>query len=439
MNHTESDETRYAAALSLLEDSFAAFHKIGQKAYDPGIAKSLAIDNLLGSPRKKFKSIHIAGTNGKGSTAHTLAAIFTAAGYRTGLYTSPHLVDFRERIRIDGEMIPKEAVVRFTDRWKELDCGLNPSFFEITTAMAFDYFASSNVDIAIIETGLGGRFDSTNIITPELSVITNISLDHTRILGDTPAQIAAEKAGIMKPGVPVVIGEAEGEVRELFGRHAAETGSPICFSDTDNILRSYASGEGQRNIYDTSLYGRFEGELTGEWQALNARTVLSAVRIMQEHGWNLIPAAVAEGFGNVGRITGLQGRWMQLSSSPLVIADTGHNPGGWEHLAPRLSAMSAAKHMVIGFVADKDVRTVLAMMRAIPQAEFHITRAGIDRAMPAEELAGYAREAGLNVATVSPTVGEAYKKALAACGESDMVFVGGSTFVVADLLSLLQR
>ena len=428
---------RYQTALDELNNSFAAFHKVGSKAYDPGLSVPLLLDKAFGHPSRGFRSIHVGGTNGKGSTAHTLAAILSAAGYKTGLFTSPHLIDFRERMRIDGKMIPRERVVDFIDRWKALNLPIVPSFFEITTAMAFDWFATEKVDIVVIEVGLGGRLDSTNIITPELSVITNISLDHTALLGSTEPKIATEKAGIIKPGIPAVIGEAEGDVRAVFEEKGRKAGAPVIFaSDLDAVRVTELYPDGSP-VYSTP-FGTFHAQLSGECQHRNAATIVASLLSLRKLGFSITDTAVAEGFGHVCELTGLAGRWMRISDSPLVIADTGHNIGGWRHIAPRLATMTGVKNMVIGFVSDKDTAPVFSLMRSIPDARLWITQASTPRATPAETLAEAARNAGLDVAGVFTSVTDAYKKALAACGESDMVFVGGSTFVVADLLEHLQ-
>ncbi len=435
MTAIEDIDRRYDEALRTIDEQYAAFHKVGSAAYDPSLATSLAIDESFGSPSQQFRSVHIAGTNGKGSTAHTLAAILTAAGYRTGLYTSPHITNLRERIRIDGRMIEKEAVVDFIDRWNAMPTAqLHPSFFELITAMAFDYFSREKVDIAVVETGLGGRLDSTNIITPELSIITNISLDHTAILGPDPASIAREKAGIIKPGVPAVIGEADGDVRAVFQQIADERHSPIIFAeDLGEILG--ATDVDLQPMYTTRHHGRFRGQLSGEYQVKNAATVLAAVDQLISRGWNIGDRAIAEGFGSVATATGLVGRWTVVDQSPLTVVDTGHNPGGWQYLARRLAAMGRAKDIVVGFVADKDVATVVGMMTAIPDARFHLTQPSNSRALPAAVLARIADEHGLNVASVSSDVASAYRKARSAAGSDGFIFAGGSTFVVADLFA----
>lgn len=299
-------DIRYNKALEMLEGYFTAFHKVGSDAYKPGLERSQALDAALGYPSRKFASVHVAGTNGKGSTACTLAAVLTSAGYRTGLYTSPHLVDFRERIRVDGAMIDKSFVADFMESYASQPADMpQPSYFELVTAMAFCYFASRNVDVAIIETGLGGRLDSTNILNPGLSIITNISLDHMALLGDTPEAIAAEKAGIIKPNVPVVIGEASGSVRDVFRNAAAAKGSPAIFA-CDNPLFTSAVSDGDTMLYKDTPWGDIRGQLTGDCQKLNTATVLNALVVLSEH-FDISPDAVRNGFADVCSLSGLAG------------------------------------------------------------------------------------------------------------------------------------
>lgn len=436
-----TSQQRYERALEIINNGFAAFHKVGTKAYDPSLDTSRMLDDAFGQPSGKFRSIHIAGTNGKGSTAHTLAAILSSAGFRTGLYTSPHIVDFRERIRVDGEMITKDAVADFIERWNGLDLSVHASFFEMVTCMAFDYFARCGVDVAVIETGLGGRLDSTNIITPELSVITNISLDHTAILGNDLQSIAREKAGIIKHGVPVVIGEAEGEVAQVFSETARNTGSTIRFADRENQIISTTEMPDGTQRYLTRNFGIIDAQLSGVCQTRNAATILTAIDTLRQHGFEIPTEAVINGFADVCTSTGLMGRWSRLSApgvSPVVIADTGHNPGGWKYLAGRLAAIPGPKELVIGFVADKDVATVLRMIASIPECRFHATAPSNERALPAAKLAIEAENVGINVADVSDDVMTAYRKAIAAAAPDATVFVGGSTFVVADLMQELS-
>lgn len=430
MKHFED----YSKTIDYLFSQLAVFQREGGSAYKPGLQTSMMLDEAFGHPHRKFKSIHVAGTNGKGSTAHTLAAVLQSAGYKTGLYTSPHLVDFRERIRVNGRMIPADKVVDFVNRYLDMGLDCKPSFFELTMMMAFEYFASEAVDVAVIEVGLGGRLDSTNIITPELCVITNISKDHTQFLGNTLPEIAAEKAGIMKPGIPVVIGEAEGDVKDVFDRVAAKTGARAIYAAEHKPIKEVVEGDGCL-VYDTVNYGEIRGELTGICQKLNAATILTAIDLLNVSGWQLGRDAVARGFSDVTTLTGLMGRWWKVSDKPLVICDTGHNQGGWELLSRQLSDSRRRKFMVIGFVGDKDVDSILSIMATIPDATMLFTNASIPRAMAASDLAEKAATHGLFGETFD-TVGDAYKKALAEAGEDDMIFIGGSTFVVADFLSL---
>ncbi len=425
----------YADTLSFLYNSFPMFQKFGPGAYKPGLGNSLELAALFNNPQKKINNaIHIAGTNGKGSTAHTIAAILQSQGYRTALYTSPHLVDFRERIRINGKKIPEAYVIDFVNRFKSFKSNLHPSFFELTTIMAFEWFAHENVDFAVIETGLGGRLDTTNILSPLISIITNISFDHTALLGDTPQEIAFEKAGIIKPGKPVVIGHADETTRPVFISRADECESAITFANESNeIISSEPLNSGR--IYKTAHHGEFFGELGGDCQKENTATILSAISVLAESGITISEKAIAQGFANVMELTGLMGRWQTLRHSPLVVADTGHNVGGWQWLAPQIAKSAPGiKHLILGFVNDKDISSVLSIVKTIPGHKITFTRASVNRALPAEELAARASELGIE-GTVVDSVGEAYKKVLAEADKDDMIFIGGSTFVVADLLA----
>lgn len=427
----------YKETIKYLYNATPQFERIGAAAYKPGLDTSRALDNAFGNPHRCYPVIHVAGTNGKGSTCHTLAAILQSQGYRTGLYTSPHLLDFRERMRVDGVMIPEEEVIDFVERYKGMDLGLSPSFFELTTIMAFDYFARRNVDVAIVETGLGGRLDTTNIVTPILSIITNISRDHMAQLGDTPALIAAEKAGIIKPGVPVVIGNASGEgVREVFDAKAAQEGAPIRYA-TDRSRFSSAEAKGDYILYHDTPSGKIIGELSGDCQKENTATILCAVEALREGGMEIGNHAVRRGFTRVSELTGLAGRWNKLSDKPLTICDTGHNEGGWQYLAPRLAEFGDHLVMVIGFVNDKDISHILDMMPK--QARYIFTQAAIPRSMPADTLAGQAAAAGLKGITI-PNVAAAIKEARAiAEASTDTIFIGGSTYVVAEALALMKE
>ncbi|MDE7473883.1 MAG: bifunctional folylpolyglutamate synthase/dihydrofolate synthase [Muribaculaceae bacterium] len=426
-------DNAYTEAVEYLYNSTPQFQLIGAAAYKPGLDTAYALDRAFGEPHKQFKTIHIAGTNGKGSTAHTIAAALQLSGYKVGLYTSPHLADFRERIRVNGEKISHEGVVDFVKRYKEMNAECSPSFFELTTIMAFDWFASNGVDVAVIETGLGGRLDTTNIITPELSVITNISFDHTAQLGNTLEAIASEKAGIIKPGVPVVIGEASGSVADIFRSKALSEGSPIVFVE-DTCQWQGAEANVDCNVYHGTRWGDITGALSGECQLKNAQTIMAALELLPGLGFKRInSAAVSGAFANVCRLTGLMGRWTIVNQSPLTICDTGHNTGGWQYISDRLQALPRPLIMVIGFVSDKDVDHILEMMPR--DAEYIFTQASIPRAMNANLVAENAAKYGLNgtiTVGVKEAVAQASDRARATGGS---VFIGGSTFVVADYLS----
>lgn len=432
----DSDFNTYSEALEWLYAQLPMFSRVGAAAYKPGLDTSLAIDRHFGHPHRSFRSIHVAGTNGKGSVSHTLAAMLQAHGYKTGLYTSPHLADFRERIRVNGEMIPQSAVVDFLNSYRRSGYEGHPSFFELTMMMGFYWFKQAGVEIAVIETGMGGRLDSTNIITPVACVITNISKDHTQFLGDTLPKIAAEKAGIIKSGVPVTVGEAEGEVKDVFVRRAAEVGAPLRFAQEDNLLGDLA---------DLSDFTDHRGEhysfaLHGDYQRANVRTIFSAVEMLREAGIDISDDAVKRGLAEVVRLTGLAGRWMQLQEKPLVIADTGHNEAGLRYNMAQLKRLADGGrrrlHIVAGFVNDKDVDHILPLFPA--DARYYITQAQIPRAMPVDTLAEKCAAAGLAFCT-RPTVAEAYAHALGCAEPEDIVYVGGSTFVVADLLASLPH
>ncbi len=429
----------YEETLHYLYTSIPVFQHSGPSAYKPGLGTSIALDDYLGNPHKAYRTIHVAGTNGKGSVSHLLAAILQRSGYKVGLYTSPHLVDFRERIRVNGEKIPKDYVIDFVGRHRPFFEPLHPSFFELTSSMAFEYFRDQRVDLAVIETGLGGRLDSTNIITPILSVITNISLDHTQFLGDTVEKIAAEKAGIIKPGVPALLGEMENRpVYDVFKDKAEEVGAPLYQARQSDLMNGECSltADGKW-IFPSIEYGEIRGELGGMAQIYNATTVLSAVHILRTTlGVDIIPEAVREGFGHVTRLTGLMGRWQVLRSRPTVICDTGHNVGGWTYIAEHLRALRPRYgqiHMVVGMVNDKDIDGVLSLMPK--DAHYYFTRASVARAMPACDFMRRATSHGLS-GTASDTVEEAVGQALDKARENDLIFIGGSTFVVADALPL---
>ena len=414
------------------------FQQVGGAAYKEGLSTTIALDDHLGNPHRKFLTIHIAGTNGKGSTSHTLAAILQESGYKVGLYTSPHLVDFRERIKVNGEVAGEEYVIRFIQEHRAFFEPLSPSFFELTTAMAFNYFAEQQVDVAIIEVGLGGRLDCTNIITPKLSVITNISFDHTQFLGSTLAEIAGEKAGIIKPGVPVIIGETTPETKKVFNEKATSVGAPLTFAEEEALLLSATPLPNGGFRYETATHGTIKGELGGDYQKKNTNTLLSAISKLKECGFDINDEAVRKGFINVCSTTGFMGRWQTIGTSPRIVCDAGHNTGGIKYIVEQLERESR-KHtglrIVFGMVNDKDITAVLAMMPT--NAIYYFTQAGIKRAMPANELMEKALHYGLK-GKCYPTVQDALQAAKADSAVSDFIFVGGSCFIVADLLSTLK-
>ncbi|GAB6982178.1 bifunctional folylpolyglutamate synthase/dihydrofolate synthase [Prevotella dentasini] len=426
----------YQETTEYLFNSTPVFEHVGASAYKDGLDNTLALDKHFGHPHTHFRSIHIAGTNGKGSCSHTLASILQADGYKVGLYTSPHLVDFRERIRINGEMIPEQYVIDFVEQERGFFEPLHPSFFELTTAMAFKYFAEQHVDIAVIEVGLGGRLDCTNIITPLLSVITNISFDHTQFLGDTLGKIAYEKAGIIKQGTPVIIGEAVPETRVVFESRAQKMDSLIVFAEDIPAITASASLPSGGRHYDTRYFGPVNGELGGIYQDKNANTVLTAA--IQLYNQNIIRSvdSVARGFETVCQSTGLMGRWQKIHDSPIAICDTGHNAGGWKYISQQIRAQhNKAKHIVFGMVDDKDINTVMELLP--DDAHYYWTQPSNKRAVSAERVAELAEHHGLT-GKVCPSVPEAYQTALENAHADDFVFVGGSSYVVADLLTSLK-
>ena len=407
----------YQDTLEYLYNSAPMFQQVGGAAYKEGLENTLTLDAHFGHPHRRYRTIHVAGTNGKGSCSHTLAAVLQEAGYKVGLYTSPHLVDFRERIRVNGVPVPEEYVIRFVEEERSFFEPLHPSFFELTTAMAFRYFADERVNVAVIEVGLGGRLDCTNIIRPDLCVITNISFDHVQFLGDTLAKIAGEKAGIIKRGVPVVIGEATEETRPVFEAKAKETDAPIYFAED----------------CDREDYPDIEFELKGLYQTKNKQTVLTALPLLKEAGYHIDEQAVRSGFAHVTSLTGLMGRWQKLQNSPTLVCDTGHNVGGIRYIVEQLKEEKYRRlHIVMGMVNDKDVRGVLGLMPK--EAVYYFTQASVKRAMPAGRLKELGLEAGLRgecYADVPAAVRAAQKESL----PEDFIFVGGSSFIVADLLA----
>lgn len=423
----------YQETLTYLYNSAPLFQQVGSAAYKEGLENTYTLDEYFGHPHRRFRTIHIAGTNGKGSCSHTLAAILQSAGYRVGLYTSPHLVDFRERIRINGTPVSQQFVIEFVEKHRHFFEPLHPSFFELTTAMAFLYFAEQAVDIAVIEVGLGGRLDCTNIIQPDLSLITNISFDHVQFLGNTLAQIAGEKAGIIKPHTPVVIGETTPETKPVFLDKALSVDAPIIFAEEEHLLYN-ASHEANGNyLYQTADYADLKGELGGLCQEKNTNTLLSALRQLKQTGYRFSETDVRNGFAHVCELTGLQGRWQRLANHPTVICDTGHNVGGIRYIAEQLSRQHYDRlRIVIGMVNDKDIRGVLALLPT--DASYYFTQASVKRALPAEEVQKQASAFGLK-GNAYPNVKIALKEALAQSGPQDLIFIGGSSFIVADLLA----
>jgi len=426
----------YLETLDYLYSRLPMFTRIGAAAMKADLHNTIVMCENLGNPQDKFKTIHVAGTNGKGSTSHMLAAILQQAGYKTGLYTSPHLKDFRERIRVNGEMVSQTFVTDFTSRQRELIESISPSFFEVTVAMAFSYFENENVDVAIIEVGLGGRLDSTNIIMPELSVITNISFDHTNLLGNTLDKIAYEKAGIIKPGVPVVVGERQTESADTFINKAKETGSELIFANSELSVTDTRKENGLlvTSIYKDShiLYKDLELDLTGSYQLKNILTVIESVKKLNQIGFNIPDEAVYTALKNVVQITGLQGRWQTLSKNPLVICDTGHNIAGITEVLENIDATPHEKlHIVIGMLKDKDITSVLQLLPS--KASYYFCEPVLERAMPAIELANQAEKFNLK-GLVFNTVTAALQSAKENADPNDLIFVGGSTFVVAEVL-----
>ncbi|MBR1656168.1 MAG: bifunctional folylpolyglutamate synthase/dihydrofolate synthase [Prevotella sp.] len=401
----------YQETVEYLFNSTPVFEHVGASAYKPGLQTTEALDEHFGHPHRKYKTIHVAGTNGKGSVSHTLAAILQSAGYRVGLYTSPHLVDFRERIRINGVCISEQYVIDFVEKERHFFEPLHPSFFELTTALAFKYFAEQQVDIAVIEVGLGGRLDCTNIISPILSVITNISFDHTQFLGNTLEEIAGEKAGIIKANVPVVVGEYTEQTRPVFERTAREKRAPLYFAEE----------------FDAQLQD-VEYELTGSYQQKNKQTVLCAAMLLGLKGEH-----IREGMANVCEYTGLMGRWQTMQERPTVVCDTGHNVAGWEYLSKMLARQDCKQlRIVFGMVDDKDIQEVMKMLPR--EAVYYFTKASTKRAIPETEVKRIGDRIGLQ-SRVFTTVEQAFRKAQEEAAAEDFIFVGGSSYVVADFLA----
>ncbi len=417
----------------------ASYETQGTIGYKEGLENTLALDAHFAHPHRQYPTIHVAGTNGKGSVSHMMAAVLQRSGYRVGLYTSPHLVDFRERIRINGQPVPEEYVVDFVARERAFWEPLNPSFFEVTTAMAFKYFAEQHVDIAVIETGLGGRLDCTNVVSPILSVITNISLDHTQLLGHTLGAIAEEKAGIIKHATPVVIGENQKETRPVFECKAREMEAPIIFAEDDSLIEDTRTDGQGGLVCATRNYGALHCDLGAFYQRKNLNTVLHALQVLEaQKVLSLAPDkdghSVLEALAHVTEETGLAGRWQTVATAPRVICDTGHNAGGWDYVGcqlQRIIAEGTPLHIVFGMVEDKDVE---AVVRLLPyKATYYFTQAQTPRALDGHALLRLAARYGLR-GQAFPSVPEAFAAARKAAGNGGTVFVGGSNYIVGELL-----
>ena len=431
----------YHEATEYLFCKTASFEHQGIGGYKEGLDTSLKLDEHFGHPHEHFRSIHIAGTNGKGSVSNLIAAQLQTSGYKVGLYTSPHIVDFRERIRVNGIPVSENYVTKFLEDEKSFFEPLSPTFFELTTAMAFKYFKDMDVDIAVIEVGLGGRLDCTNIITPILSVITNISLDHTQLLGNSVEQIAMEKGGIIKRGVPVVIGETTPETHMVFDALAAEAQAPLTYAEEHNEVISWEEvNEGIR--YTTKSYGQFTCELSGSFQPKNMTTVLTMMHQLEQLGYlspcedesqnNKTIQEIGNAFKNVTKITGLMARWQTIRTNPTVICDTGHNPGAWEYLGKQLENIRCRElRIVFGLVEDKDIYTIMSLLPK--NAVYFYTKGSTKRAFPETSLKIFGEQFGLK-GNCYPNVEEAYQAAMQGATSEDFIFIGGSTYIVADFM-----
>lgn len=427
----------YLETVNYLFNIAPVFEHIGASAYKEGLDNTYLLDEHFGHPYRKFKSIHIAGTNGKGSCSHTLAAILQNDGYKVGLYTSPHIMDFRERIKINGECISKEYVIEFVNQEKSLFEKIHPSFFEVTTALAFKYFAEQHVDYAIIEVGLGGRLDCTNIITPILSIITNISFDHTNFLGNTLEKIAKEKAGIIKPNIPVIIGETTNETKPVFKSCAENMNAEIIYADENDEIISFTMNEDGGITYNTRSFGIIQGELGGLYQKKNTNTILHAVRFLYNQHIIKNTGSINNGFYNVCRLTGLIGRWQKIGSNPSVICDTGHNVGGWTYISRQLQVQKYNKlHIVFGMVNDKDVDGVMCLLPK--NAHYYFTKPQSKRAIPEKDIQRKAMTHGL-AGDCYNDVPSAYTAAKKMATPDDMIFIGGSSYIVSDLLLYIRQ
>ncbi len=411
----------YDEVLEFMFNSLPMYQRIGEAAYKADLITTEKLDEHFKQPHRAFKTVHVAGTNGKGSVSHSIASVFQEAGYKTGLYTSPHLIDYRERIRVNGEMISKEFVTDFINENIELFIELKPSFFEMSVALAFEYFRFCKVDVAIIEVGMGGRLDSTNIITPELSIITNIGFDHTQFLGNTLDKIANEKAGIIKQNIPLVIGETQAETTDVFIDKAKEKNSKIIFADQNKIETN----------------NEFEFALTGDYQKKNLQTIISSIKTLKEIGFKINNKDIIVGLKNIVLNTGFRGRWEITEQNPLTICDTGHNKEGLIYTIKQLKELNKSKiRFVLGFVNDKNVEDVVTLFPK--NAEYYFAKASVPRAMDENLLKEIAEKFQLK-GNSYPSVMLAYKQALADADTEDVIFIGGSTFVVADYLGEIKK
>ncbi|MFA5814995.1 MAG: folylpolyglutamate synthase/dihydrofolate synthase family protein [Bacteroidales bacterium] len=428
---------KYKETTDWLFSQLPMYHRVGKSAYKADLKNSQVLDKHFGFPHRNFHSIHIAGTNGKGSVSNMLAAVLQQSGYRVGLYTSPHLIDFRERIRINGEMIPKKEVIAFIEKNKPLLEELKPSFFEMTVALAFDYFSKQDIQVAIIEAGLGGRLDSTNIIDPVLSVITNISFDHMDLLGDTLEKIALEKAGIIKPGIPVVVGEKDRETRKVFEDKAAELGSPVFFAnDFFQVPYSILSNENRQYFQvmkgRKSVYPELYSDLLGFVQRKNLPVVLEVLELLKLRDWNIIDENIYEGLSKVKALTGFSGRWEIIGHNPKAVVDTGHNIDGIKQVVYQIENTRFKNlHIVYGAVNDKEIDKILQVLPT--SARYYFTMASIPRALDVQVLAAKAAFYGLQ-GSIHQTVPEALAAARKSAVTGDLVLVTGSTYVVAEAL-----
>ena len=428
----------YQEAIEYLYAATPVFQQVGTTAYKPGLETTHTLDTHYGHPHRCYRTIHVGGTNGKGSTSHTIAAVLQASGYRVGLFTSPHLLDFRERIRVNGEMVSEDFVCRFVEEAKPLIEERSPSFFEITTLMAFDYFRQAQVDFAVIEVGLGGRLDCTNIISPIASVITSISKDHTQLLGDTLEAIAREKAGIIKPHTPIIIGRGESpEVREVFVKKAAEEEAPIIFAEEAvHIKAQTPEFPGQSFTLEGEEALPYDFGLGGLVQRDNFRAIYATIQELRRQGIAISEEAFRDGLRDVVSLTGLRGRWEVLSQHPTLICDTAHNEDGVRYIVEQLRSLQRPLHIIFGMVNDKDIRGVL--QRLPKEARYYFTAASVPRALAPEDLQALAEQYGLQGSTY-PNVHEALIAARKAANpDTDILFVGGSNFLISDLLADLS-